>query len=105
MRRKLIDQKGYCYASNDWLSKRYKITVDELEKWLKSAEYYELIRIDMSTGKRRIYIRKKIRFKKYDYLRMSNEGLIYIIKNVPLEESSDDHKVINFLKYLEYKAQ
>lgn len=105
MRRKLVDERGYCYASNEWLSKRYKITIEELEKWLKSAEYYELIRIDMSSGWRRIYIHKKIRFKKYDYFRMSTEGLINIIMNSSLGEIDDGSKVVNFFKFVEERER
>ena len=76
----LSNQKGYCYASNNYFAELYDVTPQAISKWIKLLEKKNYIKLDYiyngkETKERHIYIQVSIPTKKDDLKQEVSTGI------------------------------
>lgn len=56
----LCNEKGYCWATNDYFSDLYNVDTRTIQRWLTQLVKAEFIYIDNSTKRRKIFLAKKL---------------------------------------------
>lgn len=56
----LCNDRGYCWATNDYFCELYKVEARTIQRWLLQLVKAEFIYIDNNKGRRKIFISKKL---------------------------------------------